>query len=71
MNDLLSGISASEEVQIGLLPAESFKRKQAKEFIHDHIKQNMTGFYETIKKNILKTFSSQKPVRKLSVKIKR
>ena len=54
-----------------LSPAKSFKRKQAKEFIHDHIKQNMTGFYETIKKNILKTFSSQKPVRKLSVKIKR
>ena len=71
MNDLLSGISALEEVQNGLLPAECFRRKQAKEFVHDHIKQNMPGFYETIKKNILKTFSSQKPVRKLSVKSER
>ena len=60
-NGLLSGISAPEEVQNDFLWAEAFGRKQAKEFIDDLIKQNKTGFYDTVKKNKLKTFSSLKP----------
>ena len=38
------------------------------EFIDDHIKQNKTGFYDTVKKNKLKTFSSRTPVNRLCVK---
>ena len=38
------------------------------EFIHDHIKQSKTGFYDTIKKNKLRTFSLLTPVKRPSVK---
>ena len=70
MNELFSGINASEEVENDLLQAEALGRKQAKEFIDDRIKQNKTGFCDTIKKNKLKTFSSLKPVKRLCVKDK-
>ena len=40
------------------------------EFIDDRIKQNKTGFYDTIKKKKTKTFSLLKPVKRLCVKCK-
>ena len=54
---LLSGINAQEVKQKDLLRAQVGKL-QAERFIEERIKSNDTGFYKTIKKNKLKTFTS-------------
>ena len=65
---LSSGINATLEVQQDLLKAEDVGKKQARDFIDDRIKNNKVGFYETIKKNKLKTFSTMNATKKISVK---
>ena len=55
---LFSGVNATEDVQRDLLKAESIGKTKAQEFIDNRIRQNNVGFYDTIKKNKLKTFSS-------------
>ena len=62
-----SGTNASEEVQNDLLNAESVGKTKSKEFIDNRIKRNSVGFYDVIKKNQLKTFSTMKQVKKLNV----
>ena len=64
---LSSGVNASEEVQNDLLNAESVGKTKSKEFIDNRIKRNSVGFYDVIKKNQLKTFSTMKQVKKLNV----
>jgi len=60
-------VYASEEVQNDLLNAESVGRTKSERFIDNRIKKNSVGFYDVIKKNKLKTFSTMKEVKKLSV----
>ena len=55
---LTSGINAQEDIQKDLLRAEYVWKLQAERFIEERIKSNDVGFYETIKKNKLKTFIS-------------
>ena len=55
---LSSGINATNEVKQDLLRAKQVRKNQAEDFIETRIKKNQIGFYDTIKKNKLKTFSS-------------
>ena len=64
---LSSGVNASEEVQNDLLNAESVGKTKSKEFIDNGIKRNSVGFYDVIKKNQLKTFSTMTQFKKLNV----
>ena len=64
---LSSGVNASEEVQNDLLNAESVGKTKSEGFIENRIKKNSFGFYDVIKKNQLKTFSTMKQVKKLNV----
>ena len=64
---LSSGVNASEEVQRDLLKAESIGKTKSEEFINNRIKKNDIGFYDVIKKNNLKTFSTMKQVKKMTV----
>ena len=65
---LSSGVNASEEVQKDLIRAESVGKTKSEEFINNRIKENKIGFYDVIKKNKLKTFTTMKQVKKVSVK---
>ena len=64
---LSSGVNASEEVQHDLLKAESIGKVKSEEFIESRIKKTEVGFYDVIKTNKLKTFSTMKHVKKMSV----
>ena len=64
---LSSGVNASEEVQNDLLNAESVGKTKSEGFIENRIKKNSVGFYDVIKKNQLKTFSTMKQVKELNV----
>ena len=64
---LSSGVNASEEVQHDLLKAESIGKTKSEEFLENRIKKNNIGFYDVIKKNQLKTFSTMKHVKKMNV----
>ena len=57
-------------MQQDLLKAEDVGRKQARNFINDRIKHHKVDFYDTIKKNKLKTFSTMKATKHISVKDK-
>ena len=67
---LSSGINAQEDVQKDLLRAEQVGKLQAERFIEERIKSNDVGFYETIKKNKLKTFTSLLATEEVAVKDK-
>ena len=64
---LSSGVNAPEEVQNDLLNAESVGKTKSEGFIENRIKKNSVGFYDVIKKNQLKAFSTMKQVKKLNV----
>ena len=64
---LSSAVNASEEVHNDLLNAESVGKTKWKEFIDNQIKKNSISFYDVIKKNQLKNFSTIKQVKKLNV----
>ena len=64
---LFSDLNATEGVQRDLLK-ESIGKTKAQEFIDNRIKQNNVGFYDTIKKNKLKTFSLLNVTQTISVK---
>ena len=64
---LSSGVNASEEVQRDLLKTESVGKTKSEEFINNRIKKNDIGFYNVIKKNNLKSFSTMKQVKKMNV----
>ena len=65
---LLSGINAQKVEQKDLLRAEQVGKLQAERFTEERIKSNDTGFYKTIKKNKLKTFTSILAKENVSVK---
>ena len=62
-----SGVIASEAVQNDLLNADSVGKTKSERFIDNRIKKNSVGFYDVIKKNQLKTFSTMKQVKNLNV----
>jgi hypothetical protein len=64
---LSSGINASEDVQRDLLRAATIGKEKAQEFIERRIKNHDIGFYETIKKNKLKTFTTMNAAKTLFV----
>ena len=64
------GISAQEDAQKDLLRAEQVGKLQAEIFIEERIKSNDVGFYETVKRNKLKTFTSMLATEKVAVKDK-
>ena len=65
---LLSGINAQKVEQKDLLRAEQVGKLQAERFTEERIKSNHTGFYKTIKKNKLKTFTRILAKENVSVK---
>ena len=50
-----------------LLRAKSLGKRRAEEFLEQRIKHNHVEFYETVKKNKLKTFTAMLSTRKVSV----
>ena len=64
------GINAQEDVQKDLLRAEQVGKLPAERFIEERIKSNDVGFYETVKKNKLKTLTSMLATEKVAVKDK-
>ena len=54
-------------MQNDLLNAESVGKTKSEKFIDNRIKKNSVGFYDIIKKNQLKTFSTMKQVKKLNL----
>ena len=67
---LSSGINVQEYVWKDLLRAEQVGKFQAERFLEERIKSNDVGFYETIEKNKLKTFTSILETEKFAVKDK-
>ena len=65
---LSSGINAQEFLHKDLLRAEQVEKLQVERFIEEKIKSNDVGFYETIKKNKFKTFTSMLATEKIVVK---
>ena len=55
---LSSGFHGHEDIEKDLMNAEVIDRKQQEEFINDRIKTKKVSFYYPIKKNKLKTFST-------------
>ena len=64
----MSGINAQEVEQKDLLRAQQVGKLQAEIFIEERVEGNDTGFYKTIKKNKLKTFTSILAKENVSVK---
>ena len=65
---LSSGITASAEVQEDLLKAEEVGQSCLDGFVKDRVESSNVGFYETIKKNQLKTFDVKKNTLIMKVK---
>lgn len=65
---LSSGLNATQEVVDDLMRAEEVGKTQAQEFIEKRIKHNNVNFYDTIKKNKLKTFTTMNATKKVSLK---
>ena len=55
---LSSGFHGHEDIEKDLMNTEVIDRKQQEEFINDRIKTKKVSFYYPIKKNKLKTFST-------------
>ena len=55
---LSSGFHGHEDIEKDLMSTEVIDRKQQEEFINDRIKTKKVSFYYPIKKNKLKTFST-------------
>ena len=67
---LSSGVNASKDVQQDLLRAKSVGEKRSSDFIKERIKSDDVPFYDPIKKNNLKTFSSMNVNKSIKVRDK-
>ena len=67
IESLSSRVHATEEVQKDLLRAKAVGLEKSCTFISERIRSNNIPFYEPIKKNNLKTFSSMNAKKKVKI----
>ena len=67
IESLSSRVHATEEVQKDLLRAKEVGLEKSSTFISERIRSNNIPFYEPIKKNNLKTFSSMNAKKKVKI----